>query len=106
MKLEWTHLALTDRDRLFDYIEAEHPYAAVMLDERLLKQTQQLKQFPKSGRPGRVAGTRELVVQRTPYIIAYQFAADTVRILRVLHEAQQWPMDAAQMSAFDLDADL
>jgi plasmid stabilization system protein ParE len=43
VKLEWTHLALTDRDRLFDYIEAEHPYAAVMLDERLLKQTQQLK---------------------------------------------------------------
>ena len=104
MKLEWTHLALTDRDRLFDYIEAEHPYAAVMLDERLLKQTQQLKQFPESGRPGRVAGARELVVQRTPYIVAYQVGADTVRILRVLHEAQQWPMDAAQMRAFDLDA--
>ena len=93
MKLEWTQLAATDRKRFFDYLEAEHPYAASMLDERLQKQIQQLISFPESGRQGRVAGTRELVVQRTPYIVAYQIVHDTVRILRVLHEAQRWPIN-------------
>jgi addiction module toxin, RelE/StbE family len=52
---------------------------------------QQLIRHPESGRIGRVDGTRELVIDRTPYIAAYRIAGDTVRILRVLHGAQQWP---------------
>ncbi|TJV25813.1 MAG: type II toxin-antitoxin system mRNA interferase toxin, RelE/StbE family, partial [Mesorhizobium sp.] len=46
-------------------------------------------------RPGRIAGTRELVVARTPYIAAYAVVADTVRILRILHGAQMWPDEIA-----------
>jgi plasmid stabilization system protein ParE len=45
------------------------------------------------GRPGRIEGTRELVISRTPYIAAYRIAGDNVRVLRVLHGAQQWPDD-------------
>lgn len=97
MKLEWTRWALMDRDRIFDYLEAENPYTAVMLDDRIRKQIQQLKRFPESGRVGRVEGTRELVVQRTPYIVAYMCTGDRVRILRILHEAQQWPGDMADI---------
>jgi toxin ParE1/3/4 len=104
VKLEWTQLASTDRERFFDYIEAEHPYAAAVLDERLQQQIQRLLQFPNSGRRGRVAGTRELVVQRTPYVVAYQIVHDTVRILRVLHEAQRWPLNM-EIDRFNLDAD-
>jgi addiction module RelE/StbE family toxin len=52
-----------------------------------------LRDFPESGRPGRVAGTRELVVTGTPYVAAYQVTDTAVRILRVLHGAQQWPDD-------------
>jgi len=47
--------------------------------------------FPEMGRPGRVDGTRELVIQRTSYIAAYRITGTTVRILRVLHGAQMWP---------------
>jgi toxin ParE1/3/4 len=43
------------------------------------------------GRPGRIDGTRELVINSTPYIAAYRIEGETVRILRVLHGAQQWP---------------
>jgi len=55
-----------------------------------------LARYPESGRPGCVAGTRELVIRRTPYIAAYRIAGDTVRILRVLHGAQQWPEDMSE----------
>lgn len=43
------------------------------------------------GREGRVEGTRELVIDRSPYIAVYSILGETVRILRVLHGAQKWP---------------
>jgi len=44
---------------------------------------------PASGRPGRLRGTRELVVTGTPYIAAHRVVDDMVTILRVLHGARQ-----------------
>ena len=65
--------------------------AALAVDGALSKQLSLLEEFPDMGRSGRVAGTRELVVQGTPFIVAYQVRKDSVRILRILHGAQLWP---------------
>jgi toxin ParE1/3/4 len=43
------------------------------------------------GRPGRVPGTRELVVTDTPYAVAYIANADRVVVLAVPHGARTWP---------------
>lgn len=40
---------------------------------------------------GRIAGTRELAINGTPYVAAYAITETAVRILRVLHGAQEWP---------------
>lgn len=93
MKLEWSAWAQVDRGAIFDYIEADNPRAAIAVDERIEKLTQTLARFSGSGRPGRIEGTRELVISRTPYIAAYRIAGDTVYILRVLHGSQLWPDD-------------
>ena len=93
MKLEWSALAISDREAIFDYVAAERPRAAVMLDERLETRVEALLDFPESGRPGRVAGTRELVITGTPYIAAYQLDGASIRILRVLHMSRLWPED-------------
>ncbi len=84
---------MNDREAIFDYIEADSPRAAAMVDDRIEAQVEGLLRTPEMGRMGRIAGTRELVVSRTPYIAAYRIESDTVRILRVLHGAQQWPDD-------------
>jgi addiction module RelE/StbE family toxin len=90
VKLLWSAFALADRDGIFTHIQADNPRAAIAVDERIAAAAR-LVDFPESGRPGRVAGTRELVITGTPYIAAYAVTADTVRILRVLHGAQRWP---------------
>jgi addiction module RelE/StbE family toxin len=92
MRLEWSILAQADRDALFDYIESDSPRAATV-DDRIREQVETLARFPESGRAGRIEGTRELVINRTPYIAAYRIAGSTVRILRVLHGSRQWPDD-------------
>jgi addiction module RelE/StbE family toxin len=91
MHVEWSVFALADREAIFDYIEADSPRAAIVIDNRIEARIEGLVQFPEMGRPGRIEETRELVISRTPYIAAYRIAGDTIRILRVLHGAQQWP---------------
>lgn len=93
MKLVWSAFALSDRDGIFTHIEAHSPAAAIAVDERIAAAARRQRDFPESGRPGRVAGTRELVITATPYIAAYAVGDGIVRILRVLHGAQQWPED-------------
>jgi toxin ParE1/3/4 len=93
VRLEWSVWAQADRDAIFDRIEADNPRAAVAVDKRISDRVKVLGRLPRSGRPGRVEGTRELVITRTPYIVAYRIIGDTVRILRVLHSSRQWPDD-------------
>ena len=96
MRLEWSVLSLADRTAIFDFIEADNPRAAVAIDDRIETRVEDLAQFPEMGRTGRIEGTRELVISDTPYIAAYRVTGDTVRILRVLHGAQQWPDEMAE----------
>ena len=74
-----------------EYIAQDNQTAAYAVHEGILRQVGGLAEHPRIGRPGRVEGTRELVVSGTPYIVAYRVAGEDVTILRVLHGAQQWP---------------
>jgi toxin ParE1/3/4 len=93
MKLEWSEAARSDRMRIYDYIDARNPRAAIAVDERIRDALGRLLRFPMSGRIGRVDGTRELVIDRTPYIAAYLMSDKAIRVLRLLHGAQEWPDD-------------
>jgi addiction module RelE/StbE family toxin len=91
MRLVWGKQALADRRAIFDYLESRNPIAAIDMDEAIEAAVQQLRSFPNMARPGRVEGTRELVLIGTPYIVAYIVLADRVKLLRVLHGARTWP---------------
>ena len=85
-------MAMADRDRIFDYIAKDNPAAALALDEAFEAQADNAARSPKLSKPGRVPGTRELVV-RPNYILISQVneESSTLCVLRVLHAAQQWP---------------
>jgi len=90
-RLLWLAAALGDLERIGDYLLARQPRAAARITARLVNAAESLAEFPGLGRPGRVIGTRELVVTRTPYLIVYRVREQTVEILAVLHAAQAWP---------------
>ncbi len=56
----------------------------------------QLARTPLVGRPGRVGNTRELVMTKLPFIVAYQVTPSTVEILAVIHTARLWPETFAE----------
>lgn len=91
MRIVWSLFAIEDREAIFTYIESDSPRTAARIDDLIESQVELLATTPEIGRPGRVTGTRELVIQRTPYIAAYQVEGKVVRVLRVLHGAQLWP---------------
>lgn len=95
VKFIWSRDAGRDRDYIFDYIAPENFSAAVSNDQKIAAIEAQLTRFPFSGRAGRLAGTRELVVPHTPYIAVYAVDEASIRILRLIHGARQWPEEEA-----------
>ena len=94
MRLRWTRLAERDLDEIAQYVGQDSPAAAARVVLELIDQAETLlPQYPAIGRPGRVLGTRELVVGQLPYIIAYRVRDRDLEILRVLHTSRAWPGD-------------
>ena len=91
MQVVWTAKALRDLAVLRCYISQDKPPAAERQVELILAAVTGLGRLPQSGRPGRRAGTRELVVGQTPYLVPYRVRGDLVEVLRVLHGRQRWP---------------
>jgi toxin ParE1/3/4 len=90
MKLRYTRLALADLEQAHDFILAENPRAAQAVMARIREAVERLVMFPDSGRPGRVDGTRELVVASTPFVIAYRVTPGTIDVLAVIHASRRW----------------
>lgn len=91
MRVKWLRTALANLDAEAQYIAEDSPTAATRTVTAIVDAVAHLSRFPSLGRPGRVAGTRELVVTGTPYIIPYRVSGDSVEILRVFHAARKWP---------------
>ena len=93
MKVIWTQTARRDLESLRDYILEHDPGAASRIAAAVHDSVETLMQFPARGRPGRLPGTRELVVAGTPYVVPYKLEGDVLVIIAVLHGAQHWPPD-------------
>ena len=94
MRLRWTRHAERDLDEIADYIGQDSPAAAARVVLELIDQVEAaLPAHPAIGRPGRVLGTRELVIGGLPYLVPYRVREKDVEILRVLHTSRRWPYE-------------
>jgi len=91
MKIEWSPEAAADFAGIVAYIHEQNPSAANRVAHTMYDSAASLESFPNRGRPGRVSGTRELVLAPLPFILIYRLRRNVVEIARVLHGSQRWP---------------
>ncbi|MCK5359902.1 MAG: type II toxin-antitoxin system RelE/ParE family toxin [Gammaproteobacteria bacterium] len=80
-------------DHEIAYIAKDNPGAAQLIAQRIVHTISLLKDNPSLGHPGRLAGTRELVIPETRYIIPYRVRPrlQQIEILRVFHASKKIP---------------
>jgi toxin ParE1/3/4 len=91
LRIRWTGSALADLEAIGDFIALDNAVAAQRMVVGLVASVDALRDHPNLGRPGRLTGTRELVVSGTPYVVPYRVQGDDVQILAVFHGARRWP---------------
>ncbi len=91
MRIVWSRRALLNLDAIAEYLREDNPSAAVRTLDAIAEGVSRLAVHPFRGRIGRAARTRELVILRTPYIVAYRVRGDSLEILAVIHGARRWP---------------
>ena len=91
MEVVWSRRAVQHLVALREYIAKDSEQTAALVATRILDAIELLQTQPEIGRPGRVVGTRELVIPDTPYIIPYRIRNERLELIAVFHGRQKWP---------------
>ncbi len=90
LPVQWLAKASSNLATIIDYISERNDTAAEELQDEIERAASQLPQHPYLYRPGRVAGTREIVVHPN-YVVVYRVKPTVIEIINVLHSRQQYP---------------
>jgi toxin ParE1/3/4 len=94
VKVHWTENAISQLIAIYDYIARDSPFYAQRMVDRLTRRSQQLTDFPRSGRmvPEYEAEDIREVIEK-PYRLIYYLGPDQIEILAVVHGAQRLPSE-------------
>jgi toxin ParE1/3/4 len=93
LPVQWLAKANINLATIIAYIAERNDVAASELQNDIERAVSQLPQHPYLYRPGRVAGTREIVVHSN-YVVVYRVLPTVIEIVAVLHSRQQYPAAA------------
>ena len=93
MQVKWLKTALKNLNDEAAYIAQEDPAVARLAVQRLVDAINLLPDNPALGRPGRIHGTRELIVPVTRLLVPYRVKPrlQQIEILRVFHTSRRLP---------------
>ncbi|MCL2122788.1 MAG: type II toxin-antitoxin system RelE/ParE family toxin [Desulfovibrionaceae bacterium] len=89
VRVRWLRTANRNLDAAIEYIARDDPDAARAVYAHIRARVAELAKHPEIGRPGRVFGTRELVIEKYPYLVPYRIRDKEVQVLRVFHTSQK-----------------
>ena len=93
MRVRWLIKAIRNLDAEAEYMAKENPAAAAEMYLYIKARVDALGDFPATGRPGRVPGTRELVIDVYPFIVPYRVVGQELHVLCVFHTRRNLPKD-------------
>ncbi len=91
LELQHSKKATQDLDRIATYYEAQSPGLGYNFASYYNQQISMLKTFKALCRPGIRAGTREMVLQKFPYIVVYKVKAMHIQIVTIYHQKLKQP---------------
>ena len=91
MRVRWTRQALKNLETAVHYISTDSPGNDQKVAQKIWDSIQLLQQQPGMGRPGRIPGTRELIISDLPFIAPYAEHKGEIVILRIIHTSMKWP---------------
>lgn len=92
MRVHWTATAINHLRHIHTYIGQSSPEYALRVVDRLTRRSQQIAQFPESGRIVPETDLPQIrEVMEGPYRIMYHITPDQVDIIAVIHGSQQTP---------------
>ncbi|MFC1236190.1 type II toxin-antitoxin system RelE/ParE family toxin [Vibrio sp. F74] len=89
----WEEESLNDREKIFEFLYDFNPEAADKTDELIESKVENLLEQPLMGVQRESIRGRLLIVPEISMIISYWVEGDIVRIMRVLHQKQKFPVD-------------
>ena len=92
MKVHWTDTARDHPSAIHTYIARNSPQYALHVIDRLTRRSQQIAEFPLSGREVAEFEVPQIrQVLEGPFRIIYYIKPDQIDVLAVIHGAQQIP---------------
>lgn len=95
MRVHWTDTAQNHLDAIYQFIAQNSPVYAKRMVDRLTRRSQQIAEFPLSGRAVPEYETKQIrEVIEGPYRIIYYINPDQIDVVAVLHGAQDISQDS------------
>ena len=87
----WEQKSLADRQKIFEYLYEFNPVAAEKTDNMIESAALNLIEYPQMGVKRQGVRGRLLIVPAISMVLSYMGDDQTIRIMRVLHQRQQFP---------------
>lgn len=91
MRIKWLKAAVHSLDSAMAYVAQDDEDTAERMSEYIRLRVENLREQPYLGRTGQVNGTRELVIDKYPFIIPYRVKDGELQILDVFHTSRKPP---------------
>lgn len=82
----WTDRALSSFETELDYYGEINPKLARELSIIVTESIKNISVMPGIGRHGKKIDTREFVIGKFPYIIAYRIRSEVLEVLAIIHQ--------------------
>lgn len=87
----WEEESLNDRENIFEFLLDFNPSAAEKTDQIIEAKVENLHQHPLMGVERDIVRGGLLIIPEISMVVSYWVDGETIRIMRVLHQKQNFP---------------